>query len=395
MRWKNNKQNLILAFFVIVAIFGGGLFVYKTKTNVVVAPQIHEAVRFGGIVPLTGTRSAYGVPLQRAAQLAVDEINKKGGLFGEQIQIFWEDGKCLPAAAKAAAEKLVTKAKVQFIFGGVCSNETLAAAPITEAGKVVLISPASTAAEITSSGQYVFRLTQSDTLVGSVAANYAFTNLGYKKVAIVRENTSYITGIATSFINSFKGLHGEVVYDQKYNTGARGSAAFITEALKANPDVIYLLPDSPTQGLQQLEKLKTAKNTIPIIVDEVLLDGALVTADPEIFEGVIGVQSYFDNGTERAQKFLASYKQQYAEDPKFPYFMANMYDAVYLAKNAIEKNGSDPDKIKSWLLAQKRWPGVAGDVTFDANGDYLAKFSIVKINAGKVEFQEVYDTSKK
>jgi branched-chain amino acid transport system substrate-binding protein len=374
-------------------VAAGVFVVFRKKTVVVTPPPAHEPVRLGGIVPFTGTRAVYGVPLQRAAQLAVDEINKRGGIFGDQIQILWEDGKCAPEAAKNAADKLVNKSKVQVIFGGVCSQETLAAAPITEAKKVVLISPASTSADITRAGDYVFRLTQSDALAGEVAARYALKALNAKKAAIVRENTAYINGISSSFANTFMGMGGQIVYNQSYRTGARGSATFVAEAVDASPDVIILLPDSPTQGLQQLERLRKDKIIIPIIVDEVMLDRAMIATHPEEFEGVIGAENYFDAGASLAKKFLESYKDQYAEEPKFPYFMSNMYDAVYLTKQAIETVGTDPDKIKIWLLAQKKWPGVAGDVTFDANGDYLAKFSIVKVINGKVVFQEIFDTS--
>jgi branched-chain amino acid transport system substrate-binding protein len=335
------------------------------------------------------------VPLQRAAQLAVDEINKKGGIKGEQIQVIWENGQCKTDVSKKAAENLINKQKVQFILGGVCSVETLAAAPIAEQNRVIMISPASTTPEISQAGNYIFRLAASDALIGKVVSKIASEKFKLKKAAVIFEDTAYIKGIEKSFIESYKALGGEIVYEKSYATGDRNSAQLAINALATKPEVIYLLPESPTQGLQQIERLKKSKEPLVIIVDEVMLSRQFIQENAEKFEGVYGLEGYFNPEADRTKNFLTQYKNQFAEEAEYPYYMSNMYDSVYLLKDSIEKFNTDTVSIQKYLTGIKAWPGASGDITFDENGDVLTKFSLLKIVGGKAELVEIVDSALK
>src|SRR3989338_8967946 len=142
------------------------------------------SVKIGVVVPLTGNKAAYGIPLRRAAELALEEINMGGGIAGKPLEAVWEDGKCEAKDATAAAQKLINVDGVKIIFGGVCSSETLAMAPLTEAAKVLVVSPSATSPDITAAGDYIFRTAPSDAAAGSVAAEYASTKMGAKKGAV-------------------------------------------------------------------------------------------------------------------------------------------------------------------------------------------------------------------
>ena len=133
----------------------------------------------------SGDGAVDGIPLQRAVTLAVNEINLAGGIQGQNVEVVWEDGKCEARAATAAAQKLVTMDAVRVIFGGVCSSETLAMAPMTEGAKVILLSPSSTSPDITTAGDFVFRTAASDALAGRVAAQYAYEKLTKRRAAII------------------------------------------------------------------------------------------------------------------------------------------------------------------------------------------------------------------
>src|SRR3989344_5643530 len=138
--------------------------------------QVQEtqgSYKIGVMAPLTGDGAAYGLPIQKAIKIAIDEVNAKGGVNGVKLEPIYEDSKCNPKDGNAAAQKLVNVDKVKVIIGGACSGETLGAAPITGASKVVLLSPSATSPDITTKGgDYTFRVAPSDAYAGIVAANY-------------------------------------------------------------------------------------------------------------------------------------------------------------------------------------------------------------------------------
>lgn len=132
-------------------------------------------IKLGFIGPLTGDVASIGEPSLVAAQIAVDEINEEGGINGQPIQLISEDGKCTGVAAANAAQKLVNVDKVIAIIGGLCSGETLAIAPIAEAGKVPTISTCASSPEISTAGDYSFRVYPSDNYQGKFAATHIIT----------------------------------------------------------------------------------------------------------------------------------------------------------------------------------------------------------------------------
>ena len=160
-----------------------------TSGQIQPAPQ-QGTYKVGVMLPLTGDGAAYGLPIQKSIKIALDEVNAKGGVNGRMLEPVYEDSKCNPKDGNAAAQKLVNVDKVKVIIGGVCSGETMGAAPITEANKVILISPSATSPDITKVGDFVFRVAPSDAYAGTVAAQYAYNELSARKAAIIAENTN-------------------------------------------------------------------------------------------------------------------------------------------------------------------------------------------------------------
>src|SRR3989344_5679165 len=173
--------------------------------------QAQGTYKIGVMYPLTGDGASYGLPIQRTTRIAVDEINAQGGVNGRKLEVIYEDSKCNPKDGNAAAQKLVNLDKVKVIIGGVCSGETLGAAPITEAAKVVLISPSATNPDITNAGDFVFRLAPSDAFAGVVASDYAFNGMDARNAAVISESTDYAQGLRKVFKEEFVKLGGKIV----------------------------------------------------------------------------------------------------------------------------------------------------------------------------------------
>lgn len=341
-------------------------------------------IKIGVMYPLTGDAAAYGLPIQKTTQIALEEINAKGGVDGRKLELIYEDSKCNPKDGNSAAQKLVNIDKVKVIIGGVCSGETLGAAPITEAGKVILISPSATSPDVTNAGDYVFRVAPSDAYAGVVASDYAFKELKAKKAAIISESTDYAQGLKRVFKENFAKLGGTVVADEVYNPDDTDFRTQITKAKAANPDVIYLLPQTVPKAVLLVKQIKEAGIKTQLLTAEVLIGRNVVKENAVNFEGMIGIEQKYDDKAPKSAALLAKYKQEMREEAPFPGYMSGAYDIVYLLADAIAKNGYDSDKIKAYLYGVKGYEGAVGKLTIDENGDPIMEYSIKQAKNGEL-----------
>jgi len=353
-----------------------------SAVNVDRQPTGQGSYNIGVMLPLTGDGAAYGLPIQKAVKIAIDEINAKGGINGAKLDPIYEDSKCNPKDGNAAAQKLVNVNKVRVIIGGACSGETLGAAPITEAAKVVLISPSATNPDITNAGDFVFRLAPSDAFAGVVASNYAFNDLKAKKAAVISESTDYAQGLRKVFKENFAKLGGEIVADETFNPEDTDFRTQVTKAKAANPDIIYLVPQTVPKGILLVKQVKEAGVTQQLLTPEVLLGRNTISENAADLEGLIGVEQKFDDRGIKAAAVLAKYREQANEEAPFPFYMSAAYDTVYLVSDAIAKNGYDGEKIRDYLYAVDGYEGAAGKVTIDKNGDVVMDFSVKQVKSG-------------
>ena len=341
--------------------------------------KLEGSYKIGVMYPLTGDGAAYGLPIQRATKIAIDEVNAKGGVNGRKLEAIYEDSKCNPKDGNAAAQKLVNLDKVKVIIGGACSGETLGAAPITEENKVVLISPSATNPDITNAGDFVFRVAPSDAYAGVVASDYAFKDLNARKAALISESTDYAQGLRKVFKENFVKLGGEIVSDETYNPEDTDFRTQVTKVKAANPDVIYIVPQAPPKGILLIKQLKEAEVTTQLLTAEVLIGRSVIKDNAADMEGLIGVEQKFDEKAPKAVALLAKYKAQAKEDAPFPTYMAGAYDIVHLLADAIGKYGYDSEKIRDYLYAVKDYDGAVGKLTIDKNGDPIMDYNVKQV----------------
>ena len=383
-------------FLILVLVVAGLIYWNQQKggednvvpTNTETKTEIPGGVlKLGVIMPLSGDAAIYGDNELKGVQIAVSEINAAGGVDGAQIELVVEDGKCNPEGGAAAGNKLVNVDMVKFIIGGACSGETLGFTTLTGENQVLSISPSATSPAITDAGAYVFRTAPSDALAGSIAANYAFTDLGAKTAAIIYETTDYAQGLEKTFKDTFTALGGEVVIDEGFATGDKDFTAQVLKTKNKMPDVVYVVPQSPATGILVIKQLKSTNVTSALLTAEVLASDT-VLADNEVFlDGLTAIEPFYDQTAAKAAAFLASYKAENA-DPEFPFFTASAYSDVYLLAEAIEAVGYDTTKVAAYLTGLKNWSGALGTISFDANGDVLTSYAIKKADGG------VYDQVK-
>ena len=179
------------------------------------APAIaqNDPIKIGYLPALTGPCSSTGVGINRGTQLAVEEINKAGGINGRKIELISRDTQSDPTKAVNAVAELTQRAKASIIWGPLNSGEALAATPLIARDKVPMLHPC-WVDELIDVKKYpmAFRIAPTNTQVGAGANHYVVDVLKLKKVAVISDTTGYGTASVNTYVPMLKAKGAEVVY---------------------------------------------------------------------------------------------------------------------------------------------------------------------------------------
>ena len=146
-------------------------------------PTATQGIELGFYGALTGPQATFAISGKNGAKLAIDEINRAGGVLGKKLDLLSEDDRNEPSEAASAVSKLITRNHVVALIGENASSRTLAAAPIAQAYQVPMVSPTSTNVEVTKKGDYIFRVCFIDPS-GRALAMFARRNLKAQTAAV-------------------------------------------------------------------------------------------------------------------------------------------------------------------------------------------------------------------
>ena len=365
---------------VLIVVVGGGWYLLNGKT-----PQHEGPVKIGVILPMTGDAAVYGEPLAKLIQLAVDEVNAAGGVGGEQAEVIIEDGKCDGTAAANAAQKLINVDGVEVILGAFCSSESLSVVPIAEAAKVAVISPGSSSPKLTGISEYFVRNYPSDSTQGSVLANIAYNDKGWKKVAFLQEQTDYALGVYTAFTETFTKLGGTVTKEE-FPSEMTDFRSIITKARAGNPDAVFVDTQTPAVAVRVLTQMDQIGWKAPLLVSDIVPgDPATVTGNAALLEGAIGAEFGVNADNSKFKAMVAAYEAKYGGVMPYQGYGQTVYDGVFLIRDAINAGGYDGTKIAHWLRTEvKDWEGAAGSTTIGSNGDPITGHRAEVIMGGRV-----------
>ncbi len=209
-------------------------------------PDDQSVIRIGMTASMTGVLQSFGEESTNGAQLAVDEINKNGGILGRRVELIVQDTRSMSQDAAAATRHLIESGDVQAIIGDVASSLVIASAPIVDREKIALVTPAGTNPKITVEDggkvrNYVFRACFEDPYQGEAMAQFARDGLYAKKAAILTDRaTDYSVGLVRAFREKFTALGGSIVSEQSYEAGQVNFHDQLTAILESKPDVLYL-----------------------------------------------------------------------------------------------------------------------------------------------------------
>lgn len=319
----------------------------------------------GEYASLTGKEAAFGQSSHKGTLLAVEEINKAGGVLGRQIKLITEDTQSKQGEAATGVRKLISRDKVIAVLGEVASGRSLEGASVCQPAKIPMISPSSTNPKVTEAGDYIFRVCFTDDFQGQVLAKFGKTSLKLNKVAVLSDATAaYSEGLANYFTKHYTGMGGQIPVQQKYNGGDKDFRAQLTAIKAANADGIFV-PGYYTDVGLIVAQARQLGMTMPIF-------GGDGWEAPQLYEiGGEALQNtyytthfYFESTEPKIQEFVKSFKARFNEIPDA--MAALGYDSVYVLVDAIKRAGTtESAKLRDAIAATKDFAGVTGKTTID------------------------------
>src|SRR6476660_3188869 len=288
-----------------------------------------DTFRFGLAMPLTGSQALYGQDQVKAAQWAVDEINKAGGVNGKKLEMIVLDTQADPQLGIQMVNRLVSVEKVP-VFVTAWSGVVKAVAPIANDNKVVELSIGANSPDVAKLGDYVYTTFPLADVDVAAVAKYAFNDMGKKKAAVVYINNE--TGIVAAEVykKTFTAAGGQVVAYEAYDQKATDFTGALLKVRSANPDMIHLhglVADTP-QVIAQMRQLGLNQ---PISSYSVAYNPKLVQQLGAAAEGVIATS--LAPGVEDAdavKAYVARWVKEVGREPNGLPYTQYLYDAPYL-----------------------------------------------------------------
>mgnify|MGYP001167521728 CR=1 FL=1 len=342
--------------------------------------ESENTIKVGLVGPLSGGAASYGTSVRNGAELAIDEANESGELGDYSIKFLPQDTESVGTKAGNAFSKLIDMDKVNVIIGGVLSSETMTGGSYVLEAQIPAISPSSTMVGITKDNPYLFRNCLSDELQGYQMAEYAVTELGLKKFAVLYTNNDYGVSLKDAFVEKGNEL-AEVVIVETYMDGDENFKPQLTNIKEKNPDTIFIAG-------YYTEAAKIAQQALEMGLQVQLLgaDGffaeELVTIGGDAVEGTYFTAGFFSGDpSPKLQDFIEKYKERYNTTPDM--FAAHGYDAARMVIEVIKKYGAEPEQIREGLASIKDFAGVTGSITIDEEGDTIRDVLILKVEEGE------------
>ena len=349
-------------------------------------PTATQSIEIGFFGALTGPQATFALSGRNGAKLAIEEINRSGGVLGKKLELLIEDDRNEPSEAASAVSKLITQNHVVALIGENASSRSLAAAPIAQSYQVPMVSPSSTNVEVTKKGDYIFRVCFIDPNQGKALALFARQTLHAQTAAtLIDAKSDYSVGLAQAFRTEFTAQGGTIIAELKYAEGDSDFHAQLTAIQAKRPDVLFVPGYYTDAGL-------IARQARGLGIQATLL-GADGWDSPKLVEigGAAVDGAYFsnhysvDDPSPAVRTFVDAFQKAYGAEPDS--IAALSYDAARLVADAIRRAGSTEGKrVRDALASTKDFPGVTGSITMDASRNPVKLPVILKIERGRPKF---------
>jgi branched-chain amino acid transport system substrate-binding protein len=330
------------------------------------AAPAQAQIKIGVAGPITGSLASFGAQMKAGAEMAVADLNAKGGVLGKQLALEVGDDACDPKQAVSVANKFAGDG-VKFVAGHFCSSSSIPASKVYTEEGILQITPASTNPKFTDEGSWnTFRTCGRDDQQGAFVGPYLAKEYKTARIAILHDNTTYGKGIADLVKKNLNAAGKQEALYQAIVPGEHDYTAVVSRLKEAKIDVIYLGGYHPEAGLIVKQAREQGLKAAMIGPDS-LNTKELWQISGDAGEGLMFTFAPDPTARPVAAAVVKEFKDKGIEPEGYTLYT---YAAIQAWAEAATKAGSDdPKKVAETLKASGPWDSVLGEMTFDKKGD--------------------------
>jgi branched-subunit amino acid ABC-type transport system permease component/ABC-type branched-subunit amino acid transport system substrate-binding protein len=339
-----------------------------------------DDIPIGAYLSLSGADSTFGTDTRDGIALAALEVNARGGLHGKPVRVVYEDDKSMAQEASNKVRQLIDREGAVAILGEVASSRSLAGGLICNTKKVPMVTPSSTAVDVTEGREYVFRTCFTDSQQGEVAARFVKETLKKSRAAILfAAQDNYSSGLADTFKSAFVALGGTITVVKGYQKGETKFTTYLQAIKATDPDVIF----APVY-YQDMAEIGPQATQVGIPGSRFVggdgwdSDDLLETAGTDL-DGAFYTDAYAPGVPwPNSQAFVKAFRAKYGRVPGA--LAAQGYDGAMILFDAIARAPEvTPEAIKTALAETKAFAAATGTTTIDAHHDAIKPVCIVQV----------------
>lgn len=347
-----------------------------------------DKIHIGFFGSLTGPDSTFGLSSKNGINLAIDEVNKSGGLLGKRVELKFYDTLGSSEEVKLIVARLINVDKTIALLGEVASTRSLVAAPIAQKHHVPMITPSSTNPKITEFGDYIFRTCFIDAFQGEVMAKFAFNSLKLTTAAVLQDTDSdYSKSLADYFIKTFTALGGKVLIVESYMGGDVDFYQQLQRISKKHPQFLFV-PGYYSEAAIIARQTREVGMKIPLMGGDGWDSESLIAIAGEAINGSYFSNHYtLENQDPVVQKFIQDYEMKYGIKPDSQ--AASGYDAAKILFEAIARaRTTEAAKLRDAIAATKDFKGVTGTISINKKRDAEKSAVVLQIKGNQFKFVE-------
>lgn len=343
-----------------------------------------EPVKVGFTCWLSGPNSVLGIAGRDAVQLAVNEMNEKGGIKGRQIELIVRDDQGDAAQAVAGDRELIDEGCVA-IIGHMHSSMCIAALPLINEEKILMISPTASSDQLSGMEDYFYRIAPLSIMEIRTLAAYAWENLGLKKIVCVYDlsNQAFSERWNSVFDSELQSRGSSFAKSVSFNSGENPDYSAITDSiLQAEPDGLLLVTNTISTAVICQQLYKRNAPVALLSTGWANSEDFIRTGGPSI-EGVTFAQARDLNSTgEKYRKFADSFKTAWSKEPDIASVYS--YEAAMVLFYLLEQT-TDREKLRPEIAGRKTFSGLQQDISFDEFGENMQEnYFFLQVRGGRL-----------
>jgi branched-chain amino acid transport system substrate-binding protein len=347
--------------------------------------QAADPIKIGLMAESTGPNAEAGVYQINGARMALEEINKAGGVLGRQLELRIEDNQSSNPGSILAVSKLTSAGDIAALIGSVRSTQIQAISPTVQKVGLPMVVGGTDVGLTHSGNQWIFRARPNDGYSAKVIGDYGFNELKLKKWAIVHATDAFGNGGKNNLVEVLKGYGVTPVTVQGFTSNSQDFTPIVLAIKQSGADVLATyFTNSPDVGIFAKQLRQLGVNIAWVGSPSISTDTAMKLAGDALYN-TYSIADFAIDSSPEATAYAKRYRDKYKMEPDL--YSAWAYDAVQLLATGIrDAKSTKPDDIRKALLNIKGYKGIEGTYTFDKNGDGLHGYNIVKNEKGKVVY---------